>query len=29
MKAENVILEKSYAFGLEVMSVAKVIRDKR
>jgi four helix bundle protein len=29
MKEENVILEKSYAFALEIMSLAKVIRDQR
>jgi four helix bundle protein len=29
MKEENVILEKSYAFALEIMSLAKLIRDLR
>lgn len=29
MKEENVILEKSYAFALEVMDLAKAIRDKK
>lgn len=29
MKEENVILEKSYAFALEVMAVAKLIRELR
>jgi four helix bundle protein len=29
MKEENVILEKSYAFALEIMSLAKLIRDQR
>jgi four helix bundle protein len=29
MKEENVILEKSYAFALEIMALAKVVRDKK
>ena len=29
MKEENVILEKSYAFALEIMALAKEIRDKK
>ena len=29
MKEENVIVEKSYAFALEVMRLAKLIREKR
>jgi four helix bundle protein len=29
MKEENVILEKSYAFALEIMDLAKAIRDKK
>lgn len=29
MKEENVIIDKSYAFALEIMRVAKLIRDKR
>lgn len=29
MKEENVILEKSYAFALEIMGLAKAIREKR
>ena len=29
MKEENVILEKSYSFALQIMALAKVIRDKR
>ena len=29
MKEENVILEQSYAFALEIIALAKVIRDKR
>ena len=29
MKEENVILEKSYAFALEIMALAKDIREKR
>ena len=29
MKEENVILEKSYAFALEIMSIAKAIRAER
>ena len=29
MKEENVILEKSYAFALEVMAAAKAIREKK
>ena len=29
MKEENVILEKSYAFALEIIALAKAIRDKK
>jgi hypothetical protein len=29
MKEENVIVDKSYAFALEVMRVTKLIRDQR
>jgi four helix bundle protein len=29
MKEENVILEKSYAFGLDIMRVSKLIREQR
>lgn len=29
MKEENVILEKSYTFALEIMALAKAIRDKK
>ena len=29
MKEENVILEKSYAFALKIMSLARLIRDQR
>jgi len=29
MKEENVIVDKSYAFALEIMRVAKLIRDQR
>ena len=29
MKDENVILDKSYAFALEIMNLTKAIRDKR